>query len=115
VHGLRERAVLGQEAVAGMHGVGTGPPRRVDEEVAPQIGLGGGVAGQADRVIGLGHVRRVGIGVGVDRDGLHPDRPAGDDDAAGDLATVRHQQSSDHALWTSHHIRKTPKPGRALS
>ena len=35
-----KRGVLGEEAVAGVDGVGAGPQRGVDEQVAAQVGVG---------------------------------------------------------------------------
>ena len=60
--GAGERGALGQEAVAGVDGVGAGGLRGgdhlVDVEVAPD----------PDGVVGLAHVRRLPVEVGVDRD-----------------------------------------------
>ena len=56
--------------------------------------------------VGLGDVRRVGVRVGVDRDGAQARVAAGREHPPGDLAAVGDQHSGD-----SHgrHIRKTPK------
>jgi hypothetical protein len=56
--GLRELGVLGQEAVAGVHGLrarsGARPRGSLDAEVA----LGGGRGAEPDRLVGLEHVPR---------------------------------------------------------
>ena len=44
-HGAREIGVLRQEAVARVDGVGAGGAGGLDEQVAAQVGVGGGVTG----------------------------------------------------------------------
>ena len=105
---LREGGVLGEEAVAGVDGVGAGRARGVDEQVGAQVGVGRRGAGQPDGAVGLARVRRVGVGVGVDGDGADAEVAAGAEDPAGDLAAVGDQDSGDHRDRA--HIRKTPKP-----
>ena len=68
-HGAGEVGVLGQEAVAGVDRVGARPAGRLDDQLGAQVGLGGRGAGQPHRAVGLGDVRRVGVGVGEDGDG----------------------------------------------
>ena len=92
--GPGEGGVLGQEAVAGMDRVGTGPARRLDDQVGAEVGVGGRVAGEPDGPVGLGHERQPGVGVGVDRHGLDAEPSAGGEDATGDLAAVGDQQVS---------------------
>ena len=99
-HGPGEGRVLGQESVARVHGIGAGPPGRVDEQVGAQVGVGGRVAGQPDGRVGLADVRGVGVRIGVDRDRPDPEVAAGPEDAAGDLAAVGHQDSGDHSRNT---------------
>ena len=111
--GAREAGVLGQEAVAGVHGVGTGRGGRLHDQLAAQIRLGGRRARQPYGGVGHARVQRVLVGVRV-----HGDRPdaqfmAGAEDPAGDLAPVGHKDRSDHVGVP--HIRKTPKPPRAPS
>ncbi len=65
-----------EEAVAGVHGVRAGPAGRLDDQVAAQVRLGGRAGPrQPYGEVGLGHVRRVGVGVGVDRDRRDPHAP----------------------------------------
>jgi hypothetical protein len=47
-------------------------------------------------VVRLLDVGRVRVRVGVDGDRLDADEAAGGEDPAGDLATARHHQTSDH-------------------
>ena len=96
-----EVGVLGQEAVAGVHRVRAAPAGRLDEQVAAQVRVGRRVARQVHGVVGLGDVRRVGVGVGVDRDRLDAHRPAGGEHPPGDLAPVGDQQPSDHVARRS--------------
>ena len=65
---IRERRVLGQEAVPGMDGVRARPSRGVDDVRDLQIALGGG--GRPDGLSGVGfaHVRRAGVGLRIHRD-----------------------------------------------
>jgi hypothetical protein len=103
--GLGERCVLGQEPVAGVHRVGAGALRRVDQTVAAQVGVARCAARQVHRDVGLGDERCVRVGVGEDGDAADAHGATGTEDAAGDLAPVGDQQAL-HAP----HIRNTPKP-----
>ena len=96
MHGLGEFGVLGQEAVAGVDRVGAGLRGRVEQLVEHQIGLGGGLAAEGERLVGEPDVGCVGVGFGVDRHARqarvlgcsnHPDRdlPAIGDEHLGDL------------------------------
>ena len=90
--GLREGGVLGQKAVAGMHGLGAGFARGLQHGVHVQVAARG--VGRAD-VHGLvRHARgqRVAVGVAVDRHAAHAEFAGGANHAQGDLATVGHQQ-----------------------
>ena len=40
------------------------------------------------RLVGLAHVQRLGVGIGIDRDRADAERARGADDPAGDLAAV---------------------------
>ena len=64
--GPGEGGVLGQEPVAGVDGVGPAGQGRRHQGVAPQVGLGRGGPGQADHLVGLGHVGGTGVGIGAD-------------------------------------------------
>ena len=101
--GAREGGVLGEEAVAGMDGVGPRAPRRLDEALDAEIRLARRRGSDADGVVGGAHVRRLAVGVGVDRDGGEPLGAAGAGDADGDLAAVGDQHAP-HG-----HMRKTPQ------
>ena len=98
-HRLGERGPLGQEPVAGVDGVGPGPPGRVQDGVGPQVGIGGVAEGNG--LVGLGDERGVAVGVGEHGDGGDAHGPGGAEDPGGDLAPVGDQQLGDH-------IRNTP-------
>lgn len=102
LHGGREIGVLREEPVARVHGVGAGRAGGRDDRLGVEVVVG---LGQPHARVGLGHVRRGGVRVGVDGDGSHAQPPAGGEHPAGDLAAVGDQHSSDHGA----HIRKTPK------
>ena len=90
-HRLGEVAVLGEEAVAGMHGIGARRLGRRQDVVADEIALLGRRRADRLRLIRLRHMQRPGIGLGVDRDRLQAERAAAADDAAGDLAAIGDQ------------------------
>ena len=65
--GLGEVGVLRQKAVAGMDRVGAGLGRRVENLGEVQVGLCRGLTTQRERLVGQPHVRRLGVGLCVDR------------------------------------------------
>ena len=64
---LGEVGVLRQEAVAGVDGVGAGLRGGVEDLAEVQVGLGGGLTAQGERLVGQPHVWCVGVGLGVHR------------------------------------------------
>ena len=90
-----ELSVLGQEAVAGVDGVGTGRLRRCDDEVAAQISIGRGVTGKMHRPVSLADERCVRVGVGVDRDGRDAEFTRSAKHPPGDLPAVRYKNGTD--------------------
>ena len=64
-----ERGVLRQEAVAGMDRVRAGSLRGCDDRVHVEIARARRRRADADRLVGGPDVQRVGVGVGIDRDG----------------------------------------------
>ena len=60
-----------------------------DNSFLPQIAFGDGCGSNPDRLVGNFHMQRVGIGVGINRDGLKPQFLRGADHAARDLTPVR--------------------------
>ena len=77
-----ERRPLGEEAVAGVDEAGAGLAGGGDDLVDVEVGL------HPHGVVGLAHVQRAGVEVGVDRDRAPAQAAGGADHAAGDLAAV---------------------------
>ncbi|KJL42383.1 hypothetical protein RR49_00277 [Microbacterium ginsengisoli] len=104
-----ERGTLGQEPVAGVHGLRARDLRGRDQRVDAQVAARGGGLADAHRLVGLAHVRRAGVRVAVDGDRPDAEAPQRADHPAGDLAAVRDQ----HGVEEGHvaHIRKSPKAG----
>ena len=98
--GLFERArkgfALGQEAIAGMHGLGAGLAAGLDDLVHDEIALGGGGRSDQDRLIGHLDMQRIAVGLGIDGNRLDPHPAGGLDDPAGDLAAIGDQNSFEH-------------------
>ena len=86
--GLRERRVLGKEAVSGMDGLGPGTTRDVDDGRDVEIAARRLVAAEVKRLVRLAHVPGDTIAVRVDRDCGQPHLAAGAYDANGDLAAI---------------------------
>ena len=89
-----ERRVLRQEPVARVHGVGAAPSD-ADDLLDRQIRR------DAHRLVGLAHVRRTRVGVGVDGDAAHPEALQGPDHPPGDLPPVGHQHRLEHVTRPS--------------
>jgi len=106
--GSRQRDAFGEEPVARVDGLGAGRLDGRHDRIHVQVRLGSRRAPDVHGVVRLTHVRRQGVGVAVHGDAAHPLLAQGADDAAGDLAAVRHEDGIDsHA----DHIRKRPKRG----
>ena len=87
----RELDVLGEETVAGVHGLGAAAPAGLDDRLDVQVAFGGGGRPHPDGNVGLAHVQ--GPGVGIRIDGHGPDAHALErpDHAHGDLPAVGNQ------------------------
>ena len=111
--GLRQRhgkcLALGQEAVAGVHGLGAGLAAGVDDLVDDEVGLGGRRGTDGDSLVRHLHMQAVPIGFGIDRNGLDAELPRALDDAAGDLAAVGDQDLLEHAPHTRSDGGRTPR------
>ncbi len=95
VQRLTEALAFGEEAVAGVDGVGTGLFARFDDLVGNQIGLGGGRRADVHGFIRHQHMRRARIGIGIDRDGLDTHLLGGAHNTTRNFATVRDQDLGD--------------------
>ena len=94
----RKRLALGQEAIAGMHGLCAGLAAGLDDLVDQQITLGRGR--RADQHGGVGHfdMERIAVGLGIHGHRLDPHPARSLDDPAGDLAAICDQNSLEHVL-----------------
>ena len=108
-----ERGVLAQQAVPRMHGLGAVPHRRGDDTLRDQVALLH--RGRADALgrIGQRHVRRVRVGLRVDRHRADAEPAQRADDPAGDLAPVGDENATKH-LRRIHHREHRGHRGRPL-
>ena len=86
---------LGEEAVAGMNGVGLRRGRGVEKCGDREIALRRRRRSDPDGLIGDLHVQRIGVGVGVDRDALDSRLAAGARDPDRDFAAVGDEHAPD--------------------
>ena len=91
-HGLRKSRILGEEAVARMHGIGAGLLRRRDDRRTIEVRLARARRADPHCRIRFAHVQGIAIRIGVNRDRADAHAPGGTDDAARDLAAVGDQQ-----------------------
>ena len=107
-----EVGVLGEEAVAGVDGIGTGLFDRVENGVGVDVGLCGGLATKRVGLVGEPDVQSVSIELAVHGDGGDAEF-AKADDTDGDFATVGDQDFGEHVLLTSRMAPSdaTPHPG----
>ena len=95
MHGLGEVGVLGEEAVAGVDRVGAGLRGGVEDLVEHEVGLGGRLAAERERLVGEPHVRRVGVRLGVHGHAGQPGVLGGPDHPDGDLTAVGDEHLGD--------------------
>jgi len=93
---LGEVGVLGEEPVAGMDRHGVGDLRGADDGGDLQVAVAGRSRADTDRFVGEQHVLEVPIGLGMHRDRLDPELPAGAQDAQRDLPAIGDQYLLDH-------------------
>ena len=112
---LGEARVLGEEAVARVHGVGAGGAGGGDERVDRQVALGGRRRSDRVRLVGHEHVQRLAVGLREDRHGGDALLAAGADDAHRDLAPVGDEQLLDLHGRLRRHRRSFSASRRKLS
>ena len=90
----REVGVLGEEAVAGMNGVGLDAHRGLDHAVAVEVALARGPRADGIGLVGHQHVKRDAVRLAEDGDRRQVQLAEGADDAHRDLAAVRDQDAA---------------------
>jgi hypothetical protein len=99
---LREAGVLGEEAVAGVHGIRSGLVGDLDQLVLQQVGVAGRGAPEGVGLVGDLDVQGVAVGLGIHGDGRDAVVGAGAGDADGDLTAVGDEDFADgHASDSS--------------
>ncbi len=94
---LGEVGALGEEAVAGVDGIGAGDLGGADDGGHVQVALAAARRTDADVLVGEADVQAVLVGLGLDGDRLDAQFPAGADDAQRDLAAIGNQDLLEHA------------------
>ena len=106
--GPGEVGVLGEEAVAGVDGVGPALLDGLEDRLGVEVALGRRLAPQGVGLVGQPDVERVPVELGVDGHGGHAHLPAGPDDPDGDLSPVGDENLLQHAApfesWTSRRV-----------
>ena len=92
-----EGSPLGQEAVAGMHGLRARRLAGLDDLFGDEIALRGRRRADMHRLVGHLDMHGVAIGIRIDGDSRDAHLPRRLDDAAGDLATIGDQYFLEHA------------------
>ena len=116
----REVRVLGEEAVAGVDGVGAGATGDVKDQITPQIRFRGRRESEAVRFVGLENVGSGTVGVGVDGDGGNAQLTAGTQNAECDFAPVGDKDFTEHrktgysVQGAGYREMKSPRFGRGL-
>ena len=95
---LGEAGVLGQEAVAGMHGVGAGDLAGGEQPRDVEVAFGGGGRPDAHALVGQAHVHGVGVGGRVHGDGGDAELLARALDAQCNLSPVGDQDFVEHSF-----------------
>ena len=93
--GTGERRSFGQESVAGMDRVATGPLRRPDQQVRAEVAVGRLRRTEDDDLVGHPRGQAVDVRVGNPDHGLDAEVTAGPDDADRDLAAIGDEHSPD--------------------
>src|SRR5690606_8045906 len=93
---LGELGVLGEKTVAGVDGIDVGEFGGGDDAVGAQVALGAFGGADADGLVGELHVERLGVGLGIDREGFDAEFAAGAHDAERDFTAVGDEDLLNH-------------------
>ena len=96
LHRAGQFAVFGQEPIARVDCLGSGGTAGVQNRVDAEVGIPGGGATDAHRLIGHPGVQGAGIGFGIDRHRSDAHTLASADDACRYLAPICHQYLVEH-------------------
>ena len=96
VEDFGEARVLGQEAVARMHGVGAGDLAGREQRRDIEIAVARGRRADADAFVGEPHMHGVGVGGRMHRDGRDAELLAGAQHAQRDLAAIGDEDFFEH-------------------
>ena len=96
VEDFGEARVLGQEAVAGMHGVGAGDLAGREQRRDVEIAVARGRRADADAFVGEPHMHGVGVGGRMHGDGRDAELLAGAQHAQRDLAAIGYEDFFEH-------------------
>ena len=91
-------AVLGEETVARVDGVGIRFFGNLEHLAGVEVALPGGGRPQMPGFVGFAHMHGAGVGVRVEGDGVNAEAPGGLDDPHGDFATIGDQQTLDWSV-----------------
>jgi len=94
-----EAGVLGQKAVAGVHGVGAGDLAGGEQIGDVEIAVLGGRRADADALVGEPYMHRVAVGGRMHRNRRDAELLAGAQDPQRDLATIGNEDFFEHAAY----------------
>src|SRR5262249_29605361 len=98
--GGRERRILCEEPISRVDGLGRRAHRGLEQLVDDEVALCRRRAAERVRLVCIGHVRRVPVGVRVHSNGADSELSQGPEDAQGDLAPVRDQDFGEHTPYS---------------
>ncbi len=108
---LGEPGMLGEEPVPRMHRLGARVERCGDDERRIEVALGRRRRTDAHGIVGEPHVRRIGVGVGVDGDRMDAEPSERADDPHGDLAAIGDEHPVERARGASGLGTRHPQSG----
>ena len=94
--GRRELAVLAQESIAGMNGLGARRARGGENRVLTQIAFGGRLRPQTHGLVGVEDMLRMPVGIGVNGDRADPEALERAQHAHGDLTAIGDENLTEH-------------------
>src|SRR5581483_1803845 len=112
---LGEGGVLGEEAVAGVDGLGARVPRDLDQLVDDEVGLVRRARADQVGLVGAPRVGSVAVRLGVDGDGLDAHLLERPHDANGDLAPVGDKDLGEHGREGYWGASRREKPGARIT